>query len=149
MSYMTDKRTNKVSGQEKGTVRLPDELHVALRREAAAALDRGEKPPAFGDLLLQAWTTYRRVGRQVGTEDGGECISISGLSPEERAEVRTYIDQLRSGQTLTSIKCPKSLRPLVLTLVQVAETHYENKIAEAAKRHVLETLEMFASEQPK
>lgn len=39
-------------------VRLPESLLADLRRIAGEHQLRGEKPPIFGDLLLEAWTFY-------------------------------------------------------------------------------------------
>lgn len=74
---------------------------------------------------------------------------LAGLTPDERADAEAYIQSLRSGQELTTIKCPKSLRKLLITLVTVAQTNYQNEFAADAKQFVLDTLDNFGQNQPK
>lgn len=55
-------------------VRLPDELHAALRKETAPYHERGEKAPAFGDLLLHAWRQYKLTqGKTDSTPQYPDC----------------------------------------------------------------------------
>lgn len=73
---------------------------------------------------------------------------LAGLTPEERADAEMYIELLRTGQELTTVKCPKSLRRLVVALITNANIQYEDQYTEAIRRLVIATLDNFATKPP-
>lgn len=80
---MSDNKENKNSN-----ARLPEELLIELRKEIAPYLNQGKKPPAFGDLLLEAWRAYKKSSPEMASHELPKQEVDSDKSPTVKSALQ-------------------------------------------------------------